>query len=290
MSASAVDSGGLLIVDEERARSLRRRVRRQTFLVHLLQVVVLAAILAAWQWVPSIHALRKVSPAFDPFFISSPQRLAKTLYYLAVGGVRGIPLIWRPFENSVVPAVIGTAIAVVAGALAGLVCSNWVTLNRVVRPFVIVGNALPRITMIPIIVIIAGPTKTANIIIGFLVVFFLVFWNAYEGGVSVSQETLENVRILGATRFQQLRRVRLPYVLVWTFASLPNAVGFGLTAIITSELFTGGSNGLGQVLLLAVQTVNSDLTFSVTIIIGITGLLLIGSASLLRKRVLHWWY
>jgi NitT/TauT family transport system permease protein len=290
VSASAIEGVGLLKVDEERAKSLRRRVRRQRLLVHSLQVLFLCATLAAWQWVPSIHALRKVSPAFDPFFISSPERLGKTLYYLAVGGVRGVPLIWKPFENSVVPAVIGTAIAVVVGALAGLICSNWVTLNRVVRPFVIVGNALPRITMIPIIVIIAGPTKTANILIGFLVVFFLVFWNAYEGGVSVSQETLENVRILGASRFQQLRRVRLPYVLVWTFASLPNAVGFGLTAIITSELFTGGSNGLGQVLLLAVQTANADLTFSVTIIIGITGLLLIGSASLLRKRVLHWWY
>ena len=265
----------------------RDEARRRTILVISLQLTILFLILAAWQWIPQIPGVARISPVFDPFFISSPSQVAQTLYHL-VTGTGGVQSIWGAFFHSVIPALVGTAIAVVAGALAGLICSNWATVNRVLRPFIAVGNALPRVTLIPIIVVIAGPTSTADIIVGFLVVFFLVFWNAYEGGVSVPQESLENVRILGASPMHELRRVRLPYVLVWTFASLPAAIGFGITAIVTAELFTG-STGLGQVLVVAVQTANADLTVAVTILLGVTGLTLIGIASLVRRRVLHWW-
>jgi NitT/TauT family transport system permease protein len=268
------------------SRRPKRDPNRRVF-VHSLQLLILLVILAAWQWVPKISGIQKLSPVFNPLFISSPSRVASTLYDVATH-TNGEISIWGPFERSVVPALIGTAVAIVAGALAGLICSNWDTLNRVLRPFIVVGNALPRITLIPIIVVIAGPTALSDMIVGFMVVFFLVFWNAYEGGISVPTETLENMRILGANRSEELRRVRLPYVLVWTFASLPAAIGFGLTAIVTAELFTG-STGLGQVLVIAVQTANGDLTVAVTLLLGITGLILIGGASMIRGRVLHWW-
>lgn len=268
-------------------RQARERLRR-TVIVVFFQLLILAAILAGWQWVPSIPGASDFSPVFDPFFVSSPERLARQLWELFTGA-HHTRMIWAPFLHSVIPAIIGTLIAVAVGAAFGLVCSNWAMLNRIVRPFILVGNSLPRITLIPIFVVIAGPTSTARILIGFLVVFFLVFWNAYEGGVSIPDETLENVRVLGASPWQELRRVRFPYVLVWTFAALPNAIGFGLTAIVTAELFTG-SDGLGQLLLVSVQTADADLTFAVAVVLGITGLLLIGSATMLRRRVLHWWY
>lgn len=283
MSAPAVGKSGL----RPETRRSRPKGLRRTLIDLSLQLLILAAILAGWQWIPQIPGAAKVSPVFDPFFISSPERLVRSLVQLATGS-GGVHPIWGAVEASVIPALIGTALAVVAGGTAGLVCSNWARLNRVVRPFVMIGNALPRITLIPIIIVLAGPTATSDVIIGFLVVFFLVFWNAYEGGASVPTEMLENVTILGAGRFEVLRRVRFPYVLAWTFASLPNAIGFGLTAIVTAELFTG-SNGLGQVLLNAVNTANADQTVAVTLILGMTGLLLIGSVSLLRRRVLHWW-
>lgn len=270
-----------------RARQAKRRGLKRTILVHSFQVLLVAGFLAGWEWIPEIHGASSVSPVFDHFFVSSPLRQAHTLYRLATGS-HHTPTIWSPFERSVVPALLGTAIAIVAGGLAGLICSNWETLNRIARPFVLLGNSVPRITLIPIFIVIAGPTSTTDILIGFMSVFFLVFFNAYEGGVSVPPETLENVRILGASRNQELRRVRFPYVLVWTFASLPVAIGFGLTAIVTAELFTG-SNGLGQLLLIAVQTANADLTVAVTIVLAITGVVFIGLASLLKKRVLHWW-
>jgi NitT/TauT family transport system permease protein len=287
---STADTVSISVANEHDGRF--SAAQRERALVHSLQLMLLLALLAAWQWVPTISAARNFSPVFDPFFISSPEKVAQTLYNLATGtgsvSTSQFPTIWKPFRQSVVPAVLGTAIAVLIGALAGLICSNWYTLNRIVRPFVIVGNSLPRITLIPIIVIVFGANSTTSVIIGFTVVFFLVFWNAYEGGLSAPQEALENVRILGASRFQQLRCVRMPYSLVWTFAGLPNAISYGLAGIITAELFTG-SSGLGQVLLYGVNQANANLTIAVTIVVGITAMLLIGAAELIKRRVLHWW-
>jgi NitT/TauT family transport system permease protein len=250
------------------------------------QVLIVVVIFGAWQWIPTIPGAADVSPALDPFFISSPTRVASTLYELTTGANNTEP-VWDPFLRSIIPAITGTALAVLIGAVAGLVCSNWESLNRVVRPFLVLFNALPRIVLIPIVIVIAGPTTTANILVGFLVVFFLIFFNAYAGGVSVPQEALDNARILGAGPGDVLRMVRWPHVLAWTFAQLPNAVAFGVTAIVTAELF-GGAQGLGRLLLNAVQTADADLTVAVAVLLGLTSLMLIGIAEAVRGRMLHW--
>jgi NitT/TauT family transport system permease protein len=186
-----------------------------------------------------------------------------------------------------VPAIVGTGIAIALGALAGLVCSNWTMLNRVVRPFLLAFNALPRITLIPIVIVIAGAGAGADIIIGFLVVFFLVFFSAYDGGASVPPAMLNNVRILGAKPRQVLWRVRWPLALARTFAQLPNAIAFGITAVVTTELFTG-SEGLGGMLLKAVESADADLTVAVALVLAASSLVLIGAASYLRRWWLRW--
>ncbi len=268
------------------ARRPRRERPSRTRRVLAWQIAIVVAFLAGWQWLPTIPGASNVSPVFDSFFVSSPERVAKTIFELMTGA-NGTPMVWGDFMRSIVPAIGGTALAVAFGAVAGLVCSNWETLNRVVRPFLVLFNALPRITLIPIVIVIAGPTSVANMIIGFIVAFFLVFFNAYEGGVSVSKDALNNMKILGAGPRDQLLQVRLPHVLTWTFASLPNAIAFGVTAIVTAELF-GGSQGLGRLLLVSVQTANADLTVSVAVLLGVTSLLLIGLAERIKRRVLHW--
>jgi NitT/TauT family transport system permease protein len=245
------------------------------------QILIVTGVLSAWQWIPTIGGIRNVSPALDPFFISSPKRLGLQLYRLATGA-DNTRTVWAPARQSLEPAVAGTFIALVVGVIAGLLVS------RVLRPFVVLMNAIPRIVMIPVIILVAGSSLGADITVGFFVVFFLVFFNAFEGGRSVPAEVMENARVLGAGPRDQLLMIRLPYVLVFTFAVLPNAIAFGLTAIVTAELFTG-ANGLGQLLVLAIDSANSDLTFAIVTILSIAALILITGAQFLRDRILHWW-
>ena len=148
----------------------------------------------------------------------------------------------------------------------GLLLSESDFLERVFRPYVVALNAVPRIALIPIIVIIVGNNAKSSAVTSAIIVVFLVFYNAFEGGRSVPREMLQNATILGARRWSRMLRIRMPFVLAWTFATLPNAISFGLVGAVTAELFTG-SGGIGQVLVQAVNTVDATLTFAVVVIL-----------------------
>jgi NitT/TauT family transport system permease protein len=255
--------------------------------VNTIRLLIVAAALAAWQFLPQIPALREFSPVFDPFFVSSPSQVFSLIRNLmtASGGHDAMwPYLWDTLKGT----FIGVAIGTVLGAGLGLLLSNNDTAQRICSPFVVVLNATPRIALIPIFVIIAGPTLTANVLTAVVVVFFLVFYNAFAGGVSVPGQTIQNARLLGANSWEVMRHVRLQYVMVWTFASLPNAISFGLVGVVTAEILTGRL-GMGRLLFNSITAVDSTLTFAVVVILAAVGVILVTAADLVQRRILHWW-
>jgi len=250
------------------------------------RVAIIAVVLAAWQFLPQIEALRGLSPIFDPFFVSSPAGVARRVGALAIGyhGPYIWPYLFATLEGTLAGATIGT----VAGVVVGLLLSNGPLLTDIVGPFVAALNAVPRIALIPIIVILLGPTLGASIATAILVVFFIAFYNAFEGGRSVPADVVDNAVLLGASDLRILLHVRLPYATAWTFAALPNALSFGLISVVTAEILTG-SLGMGRLLLNALTAADSALTFSVVAFLSAAGLALVGVASQLRRRWLHWW-
>ena len=83
------------------------------------------------------------------------------------------------------------------------------------------------------------------------------------------------------------RRFRWPFVLTWSLAQIPNAVSFGIVATVTTELFTG-SNGIGGILITAIDTANADLTFAVVILLGVVSVVLIFAAERVKRFLLRW--
>ena len=158
--------------------------------------------------------------ADDPFFVSSPTKIAQRIYDL-VSGANNEDLLWPYLRDTLLATFGGVVIGTVAGALLGLILSNSRTARGILGPYITLINAMPRVALVPIFVIVAGPTMSASILTSVTVVLFLVFYNSYNGGLSVPKQVIENAQLLGATPFQLMRQVRLPYVLVWTFASLP---------------------------------------------------------------------
>jgi NitT/TauT family transport system permease protein len=196
--------------------------------------------------------------------------------------------IWPYVGDTVEAAVIGTVIGTLLGAGFGLLLSNMPYVNRVVQPFVVALNAVPRIALIPMIVIITGPNFGSSVITCVLVVGFIVFYNAFEGGSGVAPHVVQNAALLGARPASILWRVRSPLVLAWTFAALPNAVSMGLVSVITTEILTG-DQGLGQVLVTSLSLADATLTLCVVIVMAITGMLMVGLTAGAKRRLLHWW-
>jgi NitT/TauT family transport system permease protein len=258
------------------------RIRRTA-----IQLAIAAAILLAWQYLPEIGWVTGHVKWTSRFFISSPASVAHELSNLATGhDTQGITL-WPYLEQTVVATVAGSAIGLVLGALAGLVLSNSPRASQVLQPFVIVANSIPRIAIIPVVILIAKPTTNAEIITIVLVVFFLAFFNALEGGRSVSQAMLDNARLLGARPLDIMQTKRLPVVLQWTFATVPNAVSFGLIVAVTTELLAG-LPGMGSLLQAAMQNIDSSYTFAIVVVLAIVGLLLSLAARKLRDALIRW--
>lgn len=252
-----------------------------------IQVALTVGFLLAWQYLPTIHWVTQHIRWTDRFFISSPTEIAKTLRNLSTGHhTQGVTM-WPYLRQTVEATIEGTVIGFVLGAIVGLVFSNSPRLNEVFQPFIIVMNSVPRIALIPIFILIAKPTINAEILSIVFVVFFLVFFNALEGGQSVSQSALDNARLLGAGPFDVMRTIRLPYVLHWTFASLPNAISFGLIVAVTTELLAG-LRGMGNLLLNAIQNIDAAYTFAIIVVLAIVGLALAIIGKGIRMLVIRW--
>ena len=252
------------------------------------RIGIVVLVLGMWEVLPRIEILRGISVVFDPFFVSAPSLIASKLWELCLG-LNGQPLIWSFLGDTLKGTFIGVAIGTALGAASGLFLSNNPLTQKIVRPFVAVLNATPRIALVPIFVILCGPSTAASVLTVVAVVYFLVFYNAYAGGVSVPGATVQNAQLLGATGFEIMLRLRLPYVLVWTFTSLSNAISFGLVAAVTAEILTGQA-GMGRLLLNSIANVDSTLTFSVVVVLSLVGVALVTAADSIEKRMLHWWH
>ena len=265
-----------------RPRSRSRRV--QTLAI---QLAIVAGFILLWEYLPRIDWLSERYKFMDPFFISSPTEVARTLGELIMGS-NGRPSLWPYARETVTAALLGTGIGTLLGAGCGLVLSHSDRANEVLRPLIVALNAVPRIAIIPIFVILFGPSLTAGVVTAVTVVFFVVFFNAYEGGRSVPPEMLQNARLLGASHMQIMLRFRWPYTLAWTIASLPNAIAFGLLIVVTTEILSGTA-GLGRLILDSTTSLQADLTFAVVIVLSVVGIVFVALTGLLRRRWLHWW-
>jgi NitT/TauT family transport system permease protein len=251
------------------------------------QVSILSAFLAGWQWLPTVDWLASRSHVFDRFFISSPSLVDERLYGLWFGAESATP-IWQYTWNTMSAAAVGLAIGMTAGAVLGLLLGSFRAADQIMRPFIIAMNATPRIALIPVIVLIFGPTFKGSVIVSVMVTFFVAFFNAYEGARTVVPQLVQNAKVLGASRLRITLHIRLPYVLAWTFAALPLAATFSVIAVVTGEILIGYP-GLGRLINLATSTGDATLTFSVVIVLSMLGLLTVGTTGLLTRRVLHWW-
>lgn len=265
----------------------RSKLMKRIALVLGIQLLLVVTFLSLWQFLPEITFLAENSHFFDRFFISSPIDTYWLIGDLAFG-TNGEPHIWPYVGRTLYPTIAGLLIGVVTGALTGLLMGSSRLLSQVIRPFIVAINATPRVAFIPIIIILVGPSEDASTLSSFLVVFFVIFFNAYEGARTVAWYRIENARLLGASWLDVMLRVRLPYVFAWSMAAVPVSIAFSLASVVTTEILTG-YRGVGSLIAVASVSANSTLTFGIVFYLIVVGGALVAVAGLIKKFTLHWW-
>lgn len=280
----------LLKSDEQgtkRRRTPARASARYRASVRGVQMGLVGLFLCAWEFLPKIDSLSSRTHLLDPFFISSPSMVGERLYNLTFGDKSTTPLLEYAW-NTVSAAMLGLIIGMTIGITVGMLLGSVQVLSDIFRPFVIVMNTIPKIAIIPIILLLFGPTFKGTLFTAVMTVFIVTFFNAYAGARSVQPHLTQNARLLGATPAKVMMKVRFPYVVAWTVSILPLAATYAIIMVVTAEILVGVP-GLGRLISNATTSADATLTFSLVVILAVIGCTVVGLATLVTRRYLHWW-
>ena len=184
-----------------------------------------------------------------------------------------------------------TLLAFVIGTLAGLAFGLWLGLSpgasALLDPYITAANSMPRVILAPIFGMWFGLGIWSKVALAVTLVFFIVFFNVYQGVKEVSKTLLDNARMLGANQKQLLRSVYVPSAMSWVFSSLHTSVGLAFVGAVVGE-YLGSASGVGYLILQAEGTLDVNTVYAGIIVLTVFALLLDGAVSLVEKRLLSW--
>lgn len=184
-----------------------------------------------------------------------------------------------------------TLLAFGIGTLLGLGCGLWLALaptaSAIMEPYIKAANAMPRVILAPIFALWFGLGIWSKVALAVTLVFFIVFFNVYQGVREVSPVVLANARMLGASQRQLLRTVYLPSATSWVFSSLHTSVGLAFVGAVVGE-YLGSARGVGYLILQAEGTFDVNTVFAGIVVLTVFALLLDGIVSKLEKRLMKW--
>jgi NitT/TauT family transport system permease protein len=184
-----------------------------------------------------------------------------------------------------------TALAFFIGSALGIVIGFWfarrATVAAVLDPYLKAANALPRVVLAPIFMLWFGLGIWSKVALGVTLVFFIVFFNVYQGVKEVSPVVLANARMLGMNDRQLMRHVYWPAALSWMFSSLHTAVGFALVGAVVGE-YLGSAAGLGYLIQEAEGVFDVAGVFAGMIVLAVVVLVIDWLVTLIENRLLAW--
>jgi len=240
-----------------------------------LQLGVLVVLVMAWQittqrgWV-------------DPFFFSRPSAIGARVAEWFVKGT-----IYRHLWTTALETVLAFIAGAGLGVVFGFALARIPTLSGIFDPYLKIGNALPRVVLAPIFTLWFGLGILSKVAFGVTLVFFIVFFNTYQGIREVDRNILNNTRMLGATERDLVRHVLLPSAMVWILSSLHTSVGLALVGAVVGE-YLGSARGLGYVIAQAEGTFDTTGVFAGMTVLAAFTLAVDLLVTLVERRLLAW--
>jgi NitT/TauT family transport system permease protein len=173
------------------------------------------------------------------------------------------------------------------GILCGIALGRNQLLSDVFSIYIKVANSIPRVVLGSIFIVALGLGAASKIALAVVMVFFVVFANAFQGVREADKNLIANARILGASNWQTTRAVVLPSALSWILASLHVSFGFALVGAIVGE-FLGAREGMGLLIATAQGSFDSNGVFAAMIVIAIVALLAEWILTMIESRLLTW--
>jgi NitT/TauT family transport system permease protein len=254
------------------------------------QVGVLIAMLALWQLLSRNQQYA--------FFLGEPLKVAGRVWswfmpfgfgqsMLLPDGLPGNADIYLHLGVTLLETVLAFAIGTVLGLAFGLWLALAPTASAILEPYIKAANSMPRVILAPIFALWFGLGIWSKVALAVTLVFFIVFFNVYQGVKEVSPVVLANARMLGANQKQLLRTVYLPSATSWVFSSLHTSVGLAFVGAVVGE-YLGSARGVGYLILQAEGTFDVNTVFAGIVVLTAFALALDGLVGRIEKRLMKW--
>jgi NitT/TauT family transport system permease protein len=217
----------------------------------------------------------------DPFWIGQPTQIAQRLWQFIVSN----DLMWHAVPT-VTQALLGLLLSLAAGIPIGLVFASSRFAEQVLEPFFLGLYTIPRIALAPLFILWFGIGPASKVMMAFSLVVFVVILNTYEGLRGVDRELVDMLRAMRASRVYILRKVLLPSIVPWIFASIRVGVGLALIGAVVGELL-GANRGLGWYVEQSASRIDVTGVFTGLIVLMVIGMLLNEIVKLAEQRLLR---
>ncbi|NYT86339.1 ABC transporter permease [Pollutimonas harenae] len=246
-----------------------------SFTMRFWQILLLVIVLVAWHYLSRDRNFA--------FFFGQPVEVAQVIWAWFVTNAD----IYRHLGITLTE----TVLAFVIGTVSGLAFGLWLGLSRgasaLLDPYITAANSMPRVILAPIFGMWFGLGIWSKVALAVTLVFFIVFFNVYQGVREVSSTLLDNARMLGANRKQLLRHVYIPSATSWVFSSLHTSVGLAFVGAVVGE-YLGSASGVGYLILQAEGTLDVNTVFAGIVVLTVFALLLDGLVTVVEERLLSW--
>jgi len=247
--------------------------------VHALQLAVAIALLGSWQLLADHNIL-------DPFFYGRPSGVMHQLGVWIQHGT-SIGSIWLNAWVTFYEATYGFFAGVILGIIFGIFLARNPTAAEIFAPYIKVSNSIPRVVLGSIFVLWLGLGSVSKVALAFVLVFFPVFFNAFQGTREADHKLIANARLLGASRRQITIKIIFPSALSWITASMHVSFGFALIGAIVGE-FLGAQHGLGLLIATAQGNFNPNGVYAAMVLIAVMALTAEWLITKLENRLLNW--
>jgi NitT/TauT family transport system permease protein len=258
----------------ERRRYLQQ-ARRRKDLILVTQLLLLIAFFALWEMAARLRWV-------DPFLVSQPSRMLKTLIALHKSGAlyyHTWVTVWETMAGFTIGTLGGLAIAM------GLWWSDFC--SRVSEPYLVVLNALPKVALGPILIVWMGNGQQAIIAMALLISIIVAIISMLQGFLAVDQDKVKLLQTFGASKYQVFSKVVLPASLPNIISALKVNIGLSWVGVIMGE-FLVSKAGLGYLIVYGSQIFQLDLVMTSVITLGVAAAAMYLGISYLEKKLLKW--
>ena len=241
------------------------------------QVLLAVAVLALWQTLVTAKMI-------DAFFFSRPSDIAARIATWAITGS-----LWSHLLVTLEESLLGLVIGAALGIAMGFALARSPFAAAVLDPYIKMLNAVPRVVLAPLFLLWFGLGIWSKVALAVTLVFFVMFFNTYQGVRDADRVIIDNVRMLGASERQLVRHVLIPSALTWIFSSLQTSLGFAMVGAVVGE-YLGAARGLGYVISQAEGTFDTTGVFAGMTVLSIVVVIVSTGVTRLERWLLRWKY